>query len=321
MKNKTIIALLLVSGYTGTQAQTASDTAIKTYEQHIAGTQVAFKMVAIPAGTFLMGSADADKNHPADESPAAKVQISAFWMEEHEVTYDEYILYQDESSDTDPKPDGITRPSPPYIDFTLGMGKTGGFPANSMSQFAALTYCKWLYKKTGIFYRLPTEAEWEYACRAGTTTKYFFGNDDGKLGAYAWYAGNSDNKYHAVKQLKPNPWGLYDMLGNIAEWTLDPYNEQYFELLKSNAVDPSAQPVKKSPITLRGGHFRNGAADLRSAARLKSNPVWNARDPQIPRSKWWNTDAPFIGFRVVRPVIQPSAEEVGKFFEKYLDPK
>jgi formylglycine-generating enzyme required for sulfatase activity len=198
------------------------------------------------------------------------------------------------------------------------MGKTGGFPANSMSQYAATMYCKWLYKKTGIFYRLPTEAEWEYACRAGATTKYFFGDDEAKLGAYAWYAGNSDNKYHAVKQLKPNAWGLYDMLGNVAEWTLDQYYDNYFEQVKTNSVNPLMQPVKKNPITLRGGHFRDGAADVRNASRLKSNPVWNARDPQIPRSKWWNTDAPFIGFRVVRPYKQPTAEEADKFFDQYL---
>ena len=94
-----------------------------------------------------MGSNAGDKGHQADEGPATKVTVDSFWMEEHEVTYDEYILFADEQSDKDPKPDGITRPSPPYIDFTLGMGKAGGFPANSMSQYAALMYCKWLYKK------------------------------------------------------------------------------------------------------------------------------------------------------------------------------
>jgi formylglycine-generating enzyme required for sulfatase activity len=253
--------------------------AFQAFEQKIPNAPVSFKMIPIPGNTTL----------------------DSFWMEEHEVTYEEYILFQDESQDAKPVPDGITRPSPPYIDFTLGMGKTGGFPANSMSQYAALMYCKWLYKKTGIFYRLPTEAEWEYACRAGTATTYPFGDDGSALDKYAWYNNNSGNKYHAVKQLQPNNWGLYDMLGNVAEWTLDPYTAG-----------------AKYPIVLKGGSFRDEATSLRSAARLASDKKWNARDPQIPRSKWWNTDAPFIGFRVVRPLKQPDAAGIDQFFNQFL---
>lgn len=320
MTKKTIAALLLILSYAQLNAQTTA-TEFTAYEQKITGTTVNFKMVAIPAGTFTMGSAATQQGRQADEGPAVQVKVDSFWMEEHEVTYEEYILFQDEDADHAPKPDGITRPSPPYIDFTLGMGKTGGFPANSMSQYAATMYCKWLYKKTGIFYRLPTEAEWEYACRAGSNTTYFFGDDDKSLSGYAWYAGNSGDKYHAVKQLKPNAWGLYDMLGNVAEWTLDQYDEHYFDRVKATPANPLLQPVKKNPITLRGGHFRDEAAGVRTAARLKSNPVWNDRDPQIPRSKWWNTDAPFIGFRIVRPVKQPSPEEADRFFEQYLSIK
>ena len=239
-------------------------------------------------------------------------------MEEHEVTYDEYILFQDETKDAEPKPDGITRPSPPYVDFTLGMGKVGGFPANSMSQYAAVMYCKWLYKKTGIFYRLPTEAELEYACRAGSTTAYSFGEDETQLAKYAWYKDNSGNKYHAVKQLQPNAWGFYDMLGNVAEWTLDQYKADYFEQIKNNPANPLMQPQTKYPITLKGGNFRDDAAGLRSAVRIPSEKKWNARDPQIPKSKWWNTDAPFIGFRIVRPAKQPDAMDADKFFAQFL---
>ncbi|WP_331583861.1 formylglycine-generating enzyme family protein [Puia sp.] len=249
------------------------------YEQAIPNSDVSFKMVPIPGSRT----------------------VDSFWMEEHETTYEEYILFQDESQDHGPAPDGVTRPSPPYVDFTLGMGKKGGFPANSMSRYAAMMYCKWLYKRTGVFYRLPTEGEWEYACRAGTGTAYPFGAGADSLRWYAWYSGNSDNRYHAVKQLKPNSWGLFDMLGNLAEWTLD-----------------AATPGTAYPLILKGGCFHDGAAALQPAARLLSDKKWNARDPQIPRSKWWNTDAPFIGFRVIKPVKQPTAAEAEEFYNHYL---
>jgi formylglycine-generating enzyme required for sulfatase activity len=276
-----VVVLAFIGLYVGAgpfEAQSIEG-AFQVFEQKIPNSTVSFKMVPIP-GTAVLDS---------------------FWMEEHEVTYEEYILFQDETLDPGPVPDGITRPSPPYIDFTLGMGKKGGFPANSMSQYAAIMYCKWLYKKTGIFYRLPTEAEWEFACRAGAVTAYPFGNDTGSLKDYAWYNGNSDNKYHAVKQLKPNARGLYDLEGNVAEWTLDP-----------------STPGSKYPIILKGGSFRDNVSGLLVSARLLSDKKWNARDPQIPRSKWWNTDAPFIGFRVIRPVKQPDAAGVDQFFNKYL---
>ena len=297
------------------------DTSFLPYDQIIQGTNVSFKMIPVAGGTFVMGSNAGEKGHQADEGPATKVTVDSFWMEEHEVTYDEYILFADEQSDKDPKPDGITRPSPPYIDFTLGMGKAGGFPANSMSQYAALMYCKWLYKKTGVFYRLPTEAEWEYAARAGAATAYPSGNDASQLGDYAWYTGNSNNKYHQVMQKKPNAWGLYDMLGNVAEWTLDQYKENYFEEIKSDVDDPWIKPTSKHPVTLRGGTFRDESDKLRCAARLKSDLKWNARDPQIPRSRWWNADAPFIGFRIVRPVKQPLSDEAEQFFTQLLSLK
>jgi len=314
MKNR-LLALWLGSMFTG--AAYGQDAAFTAYEEKLPGTDLKFKMIPVPAGEFSFGSPTTEKGRGEDEGPQKKVKITAFWMGAHEVTFDEYDVYSDAEKDKTPVPDGMTRPSPPYIDLTLGMGKLGGFPANSMSQYGALMYCRWLYAKTGIFYRLPTEAEWEYACRAGAATAYPFGNDPSKLKDYAWYAANSENKYHKVGELRPNAWGLYDMLGNVAEWTLDQYDPKFLE--QAADTDPWNKPTAKTPRTVKGGNYQDDATHLRSASRLKSNTDWNRRDPQIPKSKWWNADAPFIGFRIIRPVKQPTKEEAEQFFADYID--
>lgn len=310
----TLIGLL-----TKTFAQPVTDS-FNSYIQSVRGSEIKFKMVPVRGGSFKMGSDGAEKNRKTDEGPAKEVSVSSFWMEATEVTYDQYdAFFKDETFTRNQTTDAVTRPSPPYIDLTLGMGKQGGFPANSMSQYGALMYCRWLYKKTGVFYRLPTEAEWEYACRAGSNTVYFFGNDTTGLSNYAWYKNNSDNKYHKTGLKLPNKLGLYDMLGNVAEWNLDQYDENYYTLLKTASKDPLIQPSARHPRTLKGGNYQDEEVNLRSAARLKSNLDWNRRDPQIPRSRWWNADAPFIGFRIVRPALQPSEEEINKFFALYID--
>jgi len=312
---KKLIALAL--GGLLAQTGSAQDAAFTAYEEKLPGTDVSFKMVPIKGGVFTFGSPAAEKGRADDEGPQKQVTIAPFWMGTCEVTFDEYDVYADADKDKTPTPDGMTRPSPPYIDLTLGMGKSGGYPANSMSQYGALMYCRWLYAKTGVFYRLPTEAEWEYACRAGAATAYPFGNDTAQLKEYAWYKANSGDKYHKVGQLKPNAWGLYDMLGNVAEWTLDQYDAQFLE--HAGAKDPWNKPTAKTPRTIKGGHYQDDAAHVRCAARLKSDPAWNRRDPQIPKSKWWNADAPFIGFRIVRPLKQPTKAEAEQFFAEVLD--
>ena len=301
------------------QAQSSADTSFKKYEQSIPGFAIKFSMVPIPAGTFTIGSSLKDKIREDDEMPQHTIKLSPFWMGAYEVTFDEYnLFFNDISLSQNITTDAVTRPSSPYIDMTLGMGKTGGFPANSMQQYGALMYCKWLYKKTGIFFRLPTEAEWEYACRSGSTTVYPFGDDEAKLDEYAWFANNSDNKYHKIGLKKPNAWGLYDMLGNVGEWVLDQYQQDFYASITDNAIDPVRLPETKYPRSVKGGAYKDDAKDLRSANRLMSDPVWNRRDPQIPRSRWWNADAPFVGFRIVRPVKQPMPEEAETFFQTYL---
>lgn len=291
----------------------------KSYTQNIPGTPVSFKMVPVPGGVFTMGSKASEAGRDIDEGPQTEFKISPFWMGQFEVTQDEFISFtRDLNFAVNSDVDAVTRPSPPYIDFSPGMGKGGKFPANSMQQYSALMYCKWLYNKTGIFFRLPTEAEWEYAARAGSKSAYFFGDDEKDLADFAWYKKNSESKYHEVGLLKPNEWGLYDMHGNVAEWTLDQYDETYFEQMKSQKSDPVLIPNKKHPRTIKGGSYMDDAAELRSANRIKSELKWNQRDPQIPKSKWWNTDAPFIGFRIVRPAEQPEPGAIESFFKLHL---
>ena len=162
---------------------------------------------------------------------------------------------------------------------------------------------------TGHFYRLPTEAEWEYACRAGSNEAYSFGNDTTDLDQYAWYESNSDDKYQPVGTKKPNQWDLYDMHGNVAEWTLDQYLPTAYRIRRGETKNPFQKPTKVYPKVVRGGSWMDSPNRLRSAARRPSSKKWKMRDPQIPKSKWWHTDAPFVGLRVVRPFITPSVEE------------
>ena len=285
-----------------------------------APTVAAFSMVAVRGGQFSMGSPSAEQNRRADEGPLKNIAVSAFWMSSREVTRDDFdVFYKDESSSQNADADAVTRPSAQYIDFSLGMGKEGGYPVNSLSQHAALMYCRWLYTKTGIFYRLPTEAEWEYACRAGSKDAWFFGKDSSRLGEYAWYDGNSGNKFHPVGLKKPNAFGLYDMLGNVSEWTLDQYDAESMSKLADNSNDPEpAFSPTRYPKVVRGGGYDDSPATVRSAARIKSEPAWNRRDPQVPKSKWWLTEASSVGFRIVRPLKKYSDAEINAFYNKWL---
>src|SRR5207253_1251190 len=124
--------------------------------------------------------------------------------------------------------DAVTGPTKPYADETFGHGRDGPRPVLCITHHAAMEYCRWLSKKTGKTYRLPTEAEWEYACRAGTTTAYAFGDDPKQLEENGWFAGNSEESPHPVGQKKPNAWGLHDMHGNAAEWCLDIYEKDAY---------------------------------------------------------------------------------------------
>lgn len=314
MKTQLLLAaiLALISGPSHAQQKHIA------YHQQISGTKLSFEMLPIPAGKFEMGSSKGN----ADEQPVHMVKLDPFWMSTFEITWDLYepFVYEDfekaSSVAVSEQVDAVTRPTKPYLDMTFGMGKEN-HPALAMTHYNAIQFCKWLYAHTGIFYRLPTEAEWEHACRAGSKSEYSFGDNPEKLGDYAWYKDNSEDKTHPVGSKKPNAWGLYDMHGNVAEWTYDQYHEDFYKTLNTNpSINPVAVPDKLYSHVIRGGSYKDDASALRSAARLPSDPAWKQIDPQIPKSNWWFPEAPFIGIRVVRPVNPPDKAAIESYYNK-----
>lgn len=305
---------------------------MKPYTELIEHTSAKFDLVPIPGGKFLMGSPESEPGHRPDEHPQHEVEISPFWMGKHEMSWDVYDVWMSDldvfarqvNGFADTPRDRLadvfqtSQPTKPYVDMSFGMGKRG-YPAICMTQHAARTFCKWLSAKTGRYYRLPTEAEWEYACRAGTTTAYSFGDDPSMLDDYAWYADNSDEKTQRIGKKQPNPWGLYDMHGNVAEWVLDEHQPEGFNLEVLTEKNPLFVPTTLYPRVVRGGGWSQSAEDLRSAAKEGSNEDWIAQDPQVPVSIWYLTDALHVGFRVVRPLVEPSQEEKDKQWE-YSEP-
>lgn len=316
----------------------STEPGMKVYADTIPGTNVNFFMVPIQGGEFIMGSAETEPGRQNDEGPQHRVKLSPFWMQQREVTWNEYEPFMRPVYASNLKgpvikgdaADAITRPSTPYLEMSFGMGKQD-YPAIGMTQHGANKYCEWLSAKTGHFYRLPTEAEWEYACRAGTTTAYSFGDDPAKLPLYAWFEDNSDVKYQNVGRKRPNPWGLYDMHGNVAEWCLDQYDPNFYQKGKDKVSEnPWNKATKPYPHVIRGGAWTgipatawwedkfSSEAQLRSAARLGSKREWNT-DPTLPPTLWYLDKADFVGFRIVRPLKIPSAEEMDAYWNSGVE--
>ena len=289
-----------------------------------------FQMVPIPGGEFLMGSPATEKNRQPDEGPQVKVRIEPFWMGACEVTWDQFMPFmltpqprwKDGTIKGEPGgtiADAVSGPTSPYTDMTFGMGEKG-FPVISVTEHSALKYCQWLSAQTGHYYRLPTEAEWEYAARAGTTTTWFWGDDQAKLNDYAWTWENSAVENvattHPVGKKKPNPWGLYDIFGNVTEWTLDQYAPDWYAKAAAGELrtNPLHKPVLRYPRVVRGGSADDEEKWCRSASRRRSRAEWKIQDPQIPKSLWYLTSAQFVGFRIVRPLQFPAAEEMDELW-------
>jgi sulfatase modifying factor 1 len=297
-------------------------TEFKSFTEKIPGTSVTFDMVAIPGGQFPMGSPKNESHRKPDEGPLHPVKLTRFFMAKVEVSWDEYLEFFKATSSQGRKEaeenenvDAISGPTPPWGAPDQGWGK-GPRPAITMSWKSASVYCKWLSKVTGKKYRLPTEAEWEYAARGGTKTPYFFEGDAKKytsegffrkiLGAdtttiqsYVAYKENSKTQTFEPASVKANPFGLKNMLGNVYEFCSDFYSPAAYQAYKKGAIDPKG-PKKGQEHVIRGGSFKSDAKDVRCAARdFTKTKAWLVTDPQMPKSVWWYSDCVDIGFRVV----------------------
>lgn len=303
-------------------------TGLQNYTETIPGTNASFKMIALKGGSFILGSTVDEPYRDTDEGPQVEVNLSPFFMAEIEVTWDEYMAFyletgkEGRTTDTDVHKvtaemgvDGISGPTPPYglPDRGWGMGQR---PAISMSYHAVETYCQWLSEKTGKTYRLPTEAEWEYAARGGTSTPYYFSGDPlkfqkkglaSKLGKnetepiqnYEFYADNAMAKTHLPDEVDANPFGLKNMLGNVSEFCADYYSEDQFSKYTDGIKNPTG-PVNGLEHVVRGGSYLSAAGELRSAVRSSTKTSeWLRTDPQMPKSIWWYSDCFYVGFRVV----------------------
>jgi formylglycine-generating enzyme required for sulfatase activity len=223
-----------------------------------------------PFALEIPGAASSLAMVPVPGSPDGAIR--PFWISRTEVTweaYDAFVYSLDEEAGAPPLADAVSRPSKPYLPPDRGFGHDG-FAAISISHQGATDFCAWLSARSGRGFRLATEAEWEHACRAGSPAP-------GDISEYAWHAGNAAGVTHAAATRQPNAWGLYDMLGNVWEWC--------------NGADGT--PVVK------GGSYRDAPDSLSCTSRMTQDPAWNASDPQIPKSRWWLADGPFIGLRIV----------------------
>ena len=305
----------------------AKVTTFENYTEFIPNSAVAFKMVAVKGGTFKMGSPEKEPFRKNDEGPVRNVSVSPFFMGEVEVTWDEFwTFFASTMSEgrVDPNevmernanaPDAVTGPTPPFGIPDQGWG-SGKRPAITMTHYSAQIYCQWLSQVTGKHYRLPTEAEWEYASRAGSESPYFFpgdpkrlselsfrskifGADTSNISRYVVYSLNSSGKTQESGFVKANPFGLKNMQGNVLEYCSDFYAENAYSKTSATVTDPKG-PESGEEYVVRGGNYSFDAKDLRAAARgFTRSSDWLKTDPQQPKSIWWYSDIKGVGFRVV----------------------
>jgi sulfatase modifying factor 1 len=312
-----VVAAALIASVAAAQNQLP-----KKYTETITakdGTKYTIDMVLIAGGEFTMGSPAGEADRDENEGPQCKVRLDPYYLCTTETTLEMFLAYyqetgtakkefvevQEAQKNEEPAKDGvnaITGPTPVYGDMTMGYSKK--HPAIGMTWYNATIFCKWLSQKTGKTYRLPTEAEWEFASRAGTTSVFGVCDSADGLKDYAWYAENANVEPHAVGTKKPNAFGLYDMQGNVREWVQDFYSPTgYAELARENPTGPKDGKVHVA----RGGFYDSPAKELRCAARGFEEDWWRMNDPQIPKSRWWLPQIDSVGFRVACEV--PKAEK------------
>jgi formylglycine-generating enzyme required for sulfatase activity len=261
------LALLAVLACTPSKASAqriASASVGQVAVDTIPGTLVAFEVVLVPGGRVTVQSGTRE----------VEVTVGLLWVGRTEVTWDMYDAFVLSSLDEDRAAgvDAVARPSRPYGAPDYGWGHAG-FPAISIARSGAEAYCAWLSARTGKRYRLPTEAEWVHVATLAAS-----GANPARVDSMAWHAGNSGGRTHRAGSRAPDALGLHDLFGNAAEWV----------------ITGTGRPAT------RGGSFRDPPGIVGPAARAEQSDAWNERDPQIPPSRWWLSDAPFAGFRIVR---------------------
>jgi formylglycine-generating enzyme required for sulfatase activity len=273
-----LIAFALAAGLPAVFACAAQPTRV----EKIPGTTSEFTLVEIPAGKMEI------QIEKVDAAPRTVEFKKKFHMGKHEVTWDEFDTFAfslDLSEEEKQKDDALedkalrSRPSKPYSTPDHGYGHNV-YAAISMTRKSAEKYCEWLSKKTGKKFRLPTEEEWEYACRAGGAHKTLEGAE---LDKFAWHKENAttdmhpDGSPHPIGKKEPNEWGLHDMLGNVVEWVT----------------------TADGKLVARGGSWDHSPSQINCSKRFPQTARWNVTDPQDPKSTWWLSDGKFVGFRVV----------------------
>jgi formylglycine-generating enzyme required for sulfatase activity/tRNA A-37 threonylcarbamoyl transferase component Bud32 len=281
------LAVVLRGGPSGSESPPAAISSSPARDPQSADTQtnsLGMKLVRIPAGDFLMGSPTTELHRAANEGPPRRVTIpQPFYLGAHLVTVGEFrafILATGYQTDAE-KGGGALHPGsndrfdPRCTWRSPGWEQTDRHPVACLSWPDAAAFCDWLSEKEGRMYRLPTEAEWEYANRAGSTTAYSFGDAPTRLGDYAWFADNSSGRAHPVGRRKPNAWGLYDMHGQLFQWCADWYDPHYFGHrpgAEKNEPPPGGTRVQ------RGGSWRSEASECRAARRIWDAPANRRND-------------------------------------------
>jgi formylglycine-generating enzyme required for sulfatase activity len=249
-------------------AQPAAPGALQDYRENIAGTVVSFEMVPVPSGTVTVAG--------------KPVAVKPFFIGRTEVTWDAYDIFALglDAAKSGGAADAVARPSQPYGAPDYGWGHAGS-PVISATRSAAQAFAAWLSAKTGKKYRLPTETEWAHAAALAAGKNPLTVD---RIEALAWHRGNASARTHPAATKAADALGLFDLFGNAAEWV-------------TTAPDDAAS---SETLIARGGSFRDGPETLGPGARAVQDDSWNERDPQLPKSRWWLSDGPFVGFRLVR---------------------